>query len=66
MTEARHLILQPLKQTDGYKIQVRVNVAPNMRTILLCEWGSPYSNILVIPARMHTGIPVCIWQSLYV
>ncbi len=24
MTEARHSILQPLKQTDGYKIQVRV------------------------------------------
>ncbi len=42
-----------------------VYVAPNMRTILLCERGSPYANILAIPDRMHTGIPICVRQSPY-
>jgi hypothetical protein len=36
MTVARHSILQPLKSTDGYKIQVRVY------HIL---WGIPTQNI---------------------
>ena len=65
MTEACHFILQPLKRTGGYKIQVHVYSTPRMRTISLCERGSPYANILAIPIPMHTGIPVCIRQSLY-
>jgi hypothetical protein len=54
------------------QVQVRLSkknhavayVAPNMGTISLCERGSPYANILVIPARMHTGIPICMVISV--
>jgi hypothetical protein len=42
-----------------------VYVNPHMRTTSLCVMGSPYANILAIPARTHTGIPICIRRSLY-
>ncbi len=58
----------PLEERGEYFSvkQVGVYIAPNMCTILLCQQGSPYGNILAIPTRMHTGIPICIRQSLYV
>ena len=37
-----------------------VYVNPRKRTTSLCVMGSPYAIFLVIPARLHTGIPICI------
>jgi hypothetical protein len=34
-----------------------VYVAPNMRTILLCERGLPICEISGLPPRTHTGSP---------
>ena len=56
------------KKLSKYKFFVRqssIYVTPNMRTISLWERGSLYANILAILARMHTGIPVYVRQSLY-
>jgi hypothetical protein len=48
---------------DLVDIYIYIYVAPNMRTISLCKRGSPYANILAIPAHMHTGIPICVRRS---
>jgi hypothetical protein len=40
-------------------------VNPRMRTISLCVMGSPYAKFSAIPARLHTGIPICIRRSPY-
>ena len=42
-----------------------VYVNPHMRTISLCIMGSPFANFSAIPARLHTGIPICIRRSPY-
>jgi len=38
-------------------------VNPHMHTISLCAMGSTYANFSAIRARLHTGIPICIWRS---
>jgi hypothetical protein len=48
---------------SGKKLGIYVN--PHMRTTSLCVMGSPYAIFLAIPARLHTGIPICIRRSLY-
>ena len=40
-----------------------ISVDPDMRRTSLCVQESPYANFLVIPARMHTRISVCVRQS---
>jgi hypothetical protein len=42
-----------------------VCVNPHMGTTSLCIQGSSYVNFLAIPTRSHTGIPICMWRSLY-
>ena len=36
-----------------------------MRTISLCVLGLPVCELVAVPARMRTVIPVCIRQSPY-
>jgi hypothetical protein len=42
-----------------------IYVDPRMGTISLCVLGLPVCELVAVPVRMRTGIPVCIRQSPY-